>query len=168
MPIGGVAAYRDMVSPSGVGYDIGCGVMAVRTPLTLDDIRPDLGRLADAIGTRISFGLGRKNETPVDHELFDSPIWGEIPELTEKVAGRKHSWSLRARRRSSARSGAAIITSTCWSSPPTGPSGRPATSAAGASATGSRPDSSTWPGTGASSRRCRRASRCTPPRRCSR
>ncbi|HEX3328292.1 MAG TPA: RtcB family protein, partial [Gaiellales bacterium] len=71
--------------------------MAVRTPLSLDDIRPDLGRLADAIGTRISFGIGRKNETPVDHELFDSPIWGEIPELTEKVAGRKHSWSLRAR-----------------------------------------------------------------------
>jgi tRNA-splicing ligase RtcB len=97
MPIGGVAAYRDMVSPSGVGYDIGCGVMAVRTRLSLEDIRPDLARLADEIGTRISFGIGRKNETPVDHELFDSPIWGEVPELTQTVAGRKRSWSLRTR-----------------------------------------------------------------------
>ena len=33
MPIGGVAGYREMVSPSGVGYDIGCGVMGVRTAL---------------------------------------------------------------------------------------------------------------------------------------
>jgi tRNA-splicing ligase RtcB len=97
MPIGGVAAYRDMVSPSGVGYDIGCGVMAVRTPVSLDDIRPDLGRLADAIATRVSFGLGRQNERPVDHELFDSPVWGEVPELTQTVPGRRGSWSLRTR-----------------------------------------------------------------------
>src|SRR5919108_1377647 len=32
-PIGGVVAYRDAISPSGVGYDIGCGNKAVRTPL---------------------------------------------------------------------------------------------------------------------------------------
>jgi tRNA-splicing ligase RtcB len=97
MPIGGVAGYRDMVSPSGVGYDIGCGVMGVRTPLHIDDIRDDLGRLANEIGTRISFGLGRKNETPVDHELFDSPVWQEVPELTQTVSGRKKTWSLRTR-----------------------------------------------------------------------
>lgn len=30
VPIGGVVAYRDYVSPSGVGYDIGCGNKAVR------------------------------------------------------------------------------------------------------------------------------------------
>src|SRR5437899_5538329 len=75
MPIGGVAGYREMVSPSGVGYDIGCGVMAVRTPLQLDDVRGDLKTLADAIATRISFGIGRKNPTPVEHELFDLPTW---------------------------------------------------------------------------------------------
>jgi tRNA-splicing ligase RtcB len=32
-PIGGVMAYREHVSPSGVGYDIGCGNKAVRTDL---------------------------------------------------------------------------------------------------------------------------------------
>ena len=32
-PIGGVVAYRDQISPSGVGYDIGCGNKAVKTSL---------------------------------------------------------------------------------------------------------------------------------------
>ncbi len=31
IPIGGVVAYEDTISPSGVGFDIGCGVMAVNT-----------------------------------------------------------------------------------------------------------------------------------------
>jgi RNA-splicing ligase RtcB len=30
VPIGGVVAYRDAISPTGVGYDIGCGNKAVR------------------------------------------------------------------------------------------------------------------------------------------
>jgi tRNA-splicing ligase RtcB len=97
MPIGGVAAYRDMVSPSGVGYDIGCGVIAVRTSVSFDDVRADLSRLADEIAGRISFGIGRKSPTPVDHELFDSPAWRDVPELTEQVRGRKGPWSLRSR-----------------------------------------------------------------------
>ena len=88
MSIGGVAAYREMVSPSGVGYDIGCGVMAVRTSLHVVDIRADLSRIADEIAARISFGVGRKNPTPVDHSLFDSATWADVPELTEQVLNR--------------------------------------------------------------------------------
>ncbi len=97
MPIGGVAAYRDMVSPSGVGYDIGCGVMAVRTSLRLDDVRDDLPRIADAIAAQISFGLGRTSAVPVEHPLFDSPTWRDVPELTHEVSGRRGRWSLRSR-----------------------------------------------------------------------
>jgi len=63
----------------------------------LDDVRADLPRLADEIAARISFGIGRKSPTPVDHELFDSPAWSEVPELTEQVRGRKGPWSLRSR-----------------------------------------------------------------------
>jgi tRNA-splicing ligase RtcB len=97
MPIGGVAAYREMVSPSGVGYDIGCGVMAARTSLVFDDVRADLPAIADEIAGRISFGVGRRNSTPVDHSLFDSPTWADVPELTETVTDRRRSWSLRSR-----------------------------------------------------------------------
>ena len=33
MPIGGVAAYREKVSVTGVGFDIACGNAAIRTDL---------------------------------------------------------------------------------------------------------------------------------------
>jgi tRNA-splicing ligase RtcB len=73
MPIGGVVAYRNHVSPSGVGYDIACGNMAVRTNIPITDIAADeMHRIADEIARRISFGIGRNNNEPVDHEVLDS------------------------------------------------------------------------------------------------
>jgi tRNA-splicing ligase RtcB (3'-phosphate/5'-hydroxy nucleic acid ligase) len=70
-PIGGAIAYADHISPSGVGYDIACGNKAARTDVRADDIRGDLGGIMDAIFARISFGVGRKNQAPVEHEVLD-------------------------------------------------------------------------------------------------
>lgn len=70
-PIGGAVAYENYISPSGVGYDIGCGNKAVSTSLFLADIKPELPRIMDEINRRISFGVGRPNNEPVDHEVFD-------------------------------------------------------------------------------------------------
>src|SRR6476469_102826 len=74
MPIGGVVAYRDHVSPSGVGYDIACGNLAVRKKLRAADLTPgDHSRIADAIAARVSFGMGRRNNEPIrDHPVFDA------------------------------------------------------------------------------------------------
>src|SRR5215217_5586879 len=66
-PIGGAVAYREHVSPSGVGYDIGCGNKAVMTDLQLDEVQPDLPRLMDEIVERISFGVGRNDGRAGDH-----------------------------------------------------------------------------------------------------
>ena len=41
MPIGGVAAYRNEVSPIGVGVDIGCGNAAIRTDLISESLVDD-------------------------------------------------------------------------------------------------------------------------------
>src|SRR4051794_16533113 len=71
-PVGGAVAYRDHISVSGVGYDIGCGNKAVRTDLRRDDIAADLPRIMDAIVSRISFGVGRANDDPVDHPVLDA------------------------------------------------------------------------------------------------
>jgi tRNA-splicing ligase RtcB (3'-phosphate/5'-hydroxy nucleic acid ligase) len=71
MPIGGVIAYPNHVSPSGVGYDIGCGNKAVATSLIYSDIRADLPRIMDEVFRRISFGMGRPNDEPVDHPVLD-------------------------------------------------------------------------------------------------
>lgn len=81
-PIGGVVAYRGQVSPSGVGFDIGCGCKAARTGLKADEIRRDLPRIMDEIARTVSFGIGRKNPRPVDHELFDDPAWRVHPGVT--------------------------------------------------------------------------------------
>ena len=74
MPIGGVVAYRDHVSPSGVGYDIACGNLAVRTNLRAADLAAaDYSRIADTIAQRVSFGMGRRNNEPIrDHPVFDA------------------------------------------------------------------------------------------------
>ncbi|MDI9636719.1 RtcB family protein [Kamptonema cortianum] len=80
MPIGGVVAYDNAVSPSGVGYDIGCGNKAVRLDIPADEVRKNISRIMDDIVRQISFGMGRNNNERVDHPLFDDPVW-RLPAL---------------------------------------------------------------------------------------
>lgn len=68
-PIGGAIAYKNKISLSGVGFDIACGNKAVRTNIKADDI--DTPKIMDTIFERISFGMGRPNNEPVDHPVFD-------------------------------------------------------------------------------------------------
>ncbi|MBX7131935.1 MAG: RtcB family protein [Fimbriimonadaceae bacterium] len=68
-PIGGAVAYVDFVSPSGVGYDIGCGNKAVKTNLLASHV--DVAKVMDEIVRQIGFGLGRPNPTPVDHPVLE-------------------------------------------------------------------------------------------------
>lgn len=90
MPIGGVVAYDKAISPTGVGFDIGCGNKAVMTDLNVfslgvEDISASDGHMMvdqkalkgimREIQRTVAFGLGRKNPTPVDHELFDEDVW---------------------------------------------------------------------------------------------
>lgn len=81
MPIGGVVAYREAVSPSGVGYDISCGNKAARTNLRADDIRPRIAKVMDAIARTVVFGVGQVSGKARDHALFDEPTWRDIPQL---------------------------------------------------------------------------------------
>jgi tRNA-splicing ligase RtcB len=70
-PIGGVAAYKNKISISGVGFDIACGNMAVKLPVKSADISNwyDIGR---QISDRVSFGVGRNNATKVEAEFLDT------------------------------------------------------------------------------------------------
>lgn len=75
-PVGGVIAYDGLISPSGVGYDIGCGNKAVRTNLHISDLKEgQLSKIMDDIARTISFGVGRTNSEKVDHDLFDDDRW---------------------------------------------------------------------------------------------
>ncbi len=79
MPIGGVAAYRDHISPSGVGFDIACGNKAVRLDVNPAEVKHNIAAIMDEIFHTISFGVGRKNREDIDHPLLhDDPAW-DIP-----------------------------------------------------------------------------------------
>jgi tRNA-splicing ligase RtcB len=72
-PIGGGIAYEGHISPSGVGYDIGCGNKAARTELTRADLDALGGvePLMQEITRRISFGVGVAAQERVDHPVLE-------------------------------------------------------------------------------------------------
>ena len=75
VPIGGVVAYRDQISPSGVGYDIACGNKAILTDADEGEVRRNIATIMDEVVRIISFGIGRRNNERIDHALFDSDAW---------------------------------------------------------------------------------------------
>src|SRR5262249_21998097 len=58
--VGSVIAMRQAVSPAAVGVDIGCGMSAVRTSLTAEDLPDDLGPLRGAIEDAIPVGFAQR------------------------------------------------------------------------------------------------------------
>lgn len=70
VPIGGVIAHPNLISPSGVGYDIGCGNKAILTDAPAAEVRKNIDAIMDDVWKTISFGLARKNREDVDHPLF--------------------------------------------------------------------------------------------------
>jgi len=77
-PVGGVIAYEKQISISGVGFDIGCGNMAVRLDTPYEAIADKVGVLIKDVARVISFGIGRSNEERVEHKLFDDgDAWKE-------------------------------------------------------------------------------------------
>ena len=80
VPIGGVVAYRNAISPTGVGYDIGCGNKAVRLDMRGSELHANIARIMDDVWKIISFGVGRKNneagnEEIRSHVLFEDDAW---------------------------------------------------------------------------------------------
>lgn len=70
-PVGGVIAYEKQISISGVGFDIGCGNMAVRLDTLYSEVAPKASEIVKDISSIISFGVGRTNNERAEHELFD-------------------------------------------------------------------------------------------------
>src|SRR5213594_2462907 len=61
LPVGGVVATdpdEGVVSPGGVGYDIGCGVRLLRSRLKRADLAPHIEALADALYREVPCGVG--------------------------------------------------------------------------------------------------------------
>lgn len=84
MPIGGVAALRNAVSPSYVGYDIACRVGITPLDLDEDQLGKHRQRLFGAMGRVTHFGGGEatfEDGMARRHPVMDDPLWNEIPVL---------------------------------------------------------------------------------------
>lgn len=85
IPIGGVVAYEDAISPSGVGFDIGCGVLAVNTGIAWSELAPDADRIAAQIQRDIAFGVGRNNPDPIDAPVLHDARWDDLPRVLRSI-----------------------------------------------------------------------------------
>ncbi|MFT4087896.1 MAG: RtcB family protein [Gordonia sp. (in: high G+C Gram-positive bacteria)] len=94
--VGSVIAMRDAVAPAAVGVDIGCGMAAVQTSLTLDDLPDDLGALRKGIESRVPVGFGMHRQSAAS--LRSEPVlkreadrlFGSFDELrAPKIADRE-------------------------------------------------------------------------------
>ena len=78
VPVGGVVALEGAICVNAVGYDIACGNKAVLLDCSASSVRENIYRTMNEVQKNISFGVGRKNNEKVDHELFDDPLWSEV------------------------------------------------------------------------------------------
>jgi len=83
-PIGGVAAFDPkeggVISAGGVGFDISCGVRALHTMLTADQLEGRKEELAESLFDSVPAGVGsrgaiRLNEHEMDEMLFGGAEW---------------------------------------------------------------------------------------------
>jgi len=78
--VGSVIATRGAIVPAAVGVDIGCGMMAVRTSLTANDLPDDLAAIRSSIEAAVPHGR-------TDHGgPNDRGAWGEAPEAAATLA----------------------------------------------------------------------------------
>ncbi|MGQ9676983.1 MAG: RtcB family protein [Chloroflexota bacterium] len=73
-PIGGVAAMRvdeGVIAPGGIGFDINCGVRLLRTDLTVENVRPHIEKLTNALFKNIPSGVGSSGKIKLSQGEMD-------------------------------------------------------------------------------------------------
>ncbi|MEU6529024.1 RtcB family protein [Streptomyces sp. NPDC046928] len=93
--VGSVIAMRGAVCPAAVGVDIGCGMSAVKTSLTVNDLPGDLSRLRSKIEQAIPVGRGM-HDSPVDPARLHGfgtagwdAFWGRFGGIADAVKFRE-------------------------------------------------------------------------------
>ncbi|MDQ4145261.1 MAG: RtcB family protein [Actinomycetota bacterium] len=92
-PIGGVAATdvegEGVISPGGVGFDIGCGVRLLRSDLSFEnEVKPRLRDIVEVLGRRVPRGVGQKGGMP----LSRSEVHRVLREGSRFAIGRGAGW----------------------------------------------------------------------------
>lgn len=90
--VGSVIAMKDAVSPNAVGVDIGCGVAAVQTNLTADDLPDSLHamRLAVEAAIPVGFNMHQQERRGLAGVMAGiGPFWDKFSDLHEGVQDRE-------------------------------------------------------------------------------
>ncbi|WP_406420455.1 RtcB family protein [Streptomyces sp. NBC_00873] len=89
--VGSVIAMSGAVCPAAVGVDIGCGMSAVKTSLTANDLPGDLSRLRSKIEQAIPVGRGMHGDVVDPGRLHGFPtagwddFWGRFDGIADAV-----------------------------------------------------------------------------------
>lgn len=84
--VGSVVATKEAVIPATVGVDIGCGMMAVKTPFRSWVLDRKLKDLRNEIERAIPVGFKEHRDASLEAENWDG--WGKFPDLHPKVQER--------------------------------------------------------------------------------
>ncbi|MDW4901313.1 RtcB family protein [Streptomyces californicus] len=93
--VGSVIAMHGAVCPAAVGVDIGCGMSAVKTSLTANDLPGDLSRLRSKIEQAIPVGRGMHDDAVYPGRLHGfstagwDDFWGRFGGIAEAVKFRQ-------------------------------------------------------------------------------
>ncbi|PWK73027.1 tRNA-splicing ligase RtcB [Streptomyces sp. CG 926] len=93
--VGSVIAMKDAVCPAAVGVDIGCGMSAVKTSLTANDLPGDLSGLRSKIERAIPVGAGMHKEAVDPSRLYGfseagfGDLWERFDYVTDAVKFRR-------------------------------------------------------------------------------
>jgi tRNA-splicing ligase RtcB len=87
--VGSVIPTRGAIIPAAVGVDIGCGMAAVRTTLTANDLPDDLGPLRNSIERSVPVGNGRGGEhwklpAGIETRIAQSGLVGRLDAIKQK------------------------------------------------------------------------------------
>ncbi|HOO70730.1 MAG TPA: RtcB family protein [Spirochaetota bacterium] len=76
-PIGGAAAMdpdRGVISPGGIGFDINCGVRLMVTDLSVEQVRPRIKEIVDALFNSVPAGVGGGGIVSLSDNRFDEAM----------------------------------------------------------------------------------------------
>lgn len=83
LPIGGVLATNNAVIPYAVGMDIGCRMALTIIDETAAFIKRNDYQLKQALKDHTHFGMEGGLDIRQEHEILDSPVFGQIPFLKQ-------------------------------------------------------------------------------------
>jgi len=89
-----IPTFEDTIIPSAVGVDIGCGMMAVRTDLTLEVLPRDMQPLVRQLSRSIPAGVG-KNQVAINRKAENWFAANPIPDETVFEGGRRRREPMR-------------------------------------------------------------------------